>query len=136
MHISLRIPSPAMIVACIALFVALGGTGYAATQIGHSSASHKKSKVPSQQALINAAVKKYFASHHAQFVGSAGPAGATGAAGAAGPVGPIGPIGPTGPSVQGPRGEVGPAGAASQSASVAGPLNTGSSSRVDLGGPA
>jgi uncharacterized membrane protein len=41
MHTNLRLPSPAMIVACIALFVALGGSGYAATQIGHS-AKHKK----------------------------------------------------------------------------------------------
>jgi hypothetical protein len=40
-------PSPAMVVACIALFAALGGTGYAATQItagkgGSATASKTK----------------------------------------------------------------------------------------------
>jgi hypothetical protein len=133
MHTNLRLPSPAMIVACTALFVALGGSGYAATQIGHSAAKHKKSKAPSQQALINAAVAKYFASHHNQFVGPAGVAGPTGPTGPAGPAGPIGLTGLTGP--QGLPGEVGPTGLPSRSARVAGPLKTGSSSRVDLGGP-
>jgi hypothetical protein len=33
------LPSPAMVVAVSALFVALGGTGYAATQLGHSGRS-------------------------------------------------------------------------------------------------
>jgi hypothetical protein len=62
--------------------------------------------------------------------GVAGPGGAAGPAGAAGPTGATGATGP-----QGLRGEIGPTGLASKSASVAGPLTTGSSSRVDLGGP-
>ncbi|HEV3093106.1 MAG TPA: hypothetical protein VGY30_01180 [Solirubrobacteraceae bacterium] len=116
-----------MVVACTALFVALGGSGYAATQIAHSAAKHKKSKAPSQQALISAAVAKYFATHHDQFVGPAGPMGAAGPTGAKGTNGERGETGQ--------RGETGPSGAASQSAELAGPVNTGSSSRVDLGGP-
>ena len=133
MRAHLRIPSPAMVIACTALFVALGGSGYAATQIAHSAAKHKKSKAPSQQALISAAVAKYFATHHGQFVGPAGPRGAAGPAGAKGTNGERGERGERGE--MGQRGETGPPGAASQSAELVGPVNTGSSSRVDLGGP-
>lgn len=129
MRAHLRFPSPAMVIALIALFVALGGTGYAATHVGGAAAAHKH-KAPSQQALIGAAVVKYFTKHKSQF---AGPAGATGPAGPAGPAGLAGLVGLRGE--RGERGETGPAGLASQSASVAGPLSTGSSSRVDLGGP-
>ncbi len=125
MSLKPRLPSSATIIACIALFVALGGTGYAASQIAHSGAEHKKShRKPSQRSLINAAVAKYFASHRSQFVGPRGPGGA------------IGSPGPTGaPGSPGPTGETGPAGLASGSAKLAGPVSTGSSSVVDLGGP-
>jgi Collagen triple helix repeat (20 copies) len=135
MRIHIRFPSPAIVVAVVALFVALGGSGYAATHIGRSAAKHKK-KAPSQQALIDAAVAKYFASHGGKFVGPpgvAGPAGAPGPPGATGAAGTTGTTGTTGP--QGFQGEIGPTGLASKSASVAGPLTTGSSSRVNLGGP-
>jgi hypothetical protein len=130
MPVKLRFPSPAMVVALVALFTALGGTGYAASQIAVSAAKHGKSKTPSPQALVSAAVAKYFAAHHSMFVGPNGPAGATGATGATGAMGAMGVEGPPGQ-----RGEVGPAGLASKSASVAGPLTTGSSNRVNLGGP-
>jgi hypothetical protein len=40
----LRIPSPAMIVACVALFVALGGTSYAATKLAANSVGSKQIK--------------------------------------------------------------------------------------------
>jgi hypothetical protein len=130
MRAHLRFPSPAMMVAMLALFVSLGGSGYAATRIGHSAAKPKKSKAPSQQALIKTAVAKYFVSHHGQFVGAAG------AAGAAGATGPVGANGSTGtPGSPGLRGEAGPTGLASQSAELAGPVETGSSSHVNLGGP-
>jgi hypothetical protein len=39
------IPSPAMVVACIALFVAMGGTGYAATQLASGKEEASSSKV-------------------------------------------------------------------------------------------
>lgn len=133
MKIRLRLPSPAMVVACVALFMALGGSGYAAARFVHSAAKHKKSKAPSQKTLIGAAVAKYFSAHHGQFTG---PTGASGPAGATGPTGATGTTGPNGlVGERGERGEVGPTGLASQSASVAGPLKTGSSSPVDLGGP-
>jgi hypothetical protein len=133
MRAHFRIPSPAMVVACTALFVALGGSGYAATQIAHPATKPKKSKAPSQQALVGAAVVKYFGTHHGQFVGPAGPTGATGPSGAAGANGAKGADGERGETGQ--RGEVGPAGAASQSVELAGPVETGSSSHVNLGGP-
>jgi hypothetical protein len=39
-------PSPALVIACLALFVAMGGTGYAATQFsaGHDLATASKAK--------------------------------------------------------------------------------------------
>lgn len=37
-RLRLRVPTPALIIACLALFAALGGSTYAAT---HTSASHK-----------------------------------------------------------------------------------------------
>jgi hypothetical protein len=40
----LRIPSPAMIIACVALFVALGGTSYAATKLAANSVGSKQIK--------------------------------------------------------------------------------------------
>jgi Collagen triple helix repeat (20 copies) len=107
-------PSPAFVVALIALFVALGGTGYAALRL-------PKNSVGTVQ-LVNGAVtktkiaKKTIASLHgsrgktgpAGSTGAAGAAGATGAAGAQGPFGPQGPAGPQGPI--GPQGPVGPPG--------------------------
>ena len=75
------IPSPALVIACVALFVAMGGTGYAATQLtaGQEGATvSKKGK------------------------GKRGPAGP------AGPKGDQGPRGLTG--AQGPKGDTGPAG--------------------------
>jgi Collagen triple helix repeat (20 copies) len=129
MRIHPKFPSPATVIALVALFVALGGTGYAATRIVHSAA-HKKSKAPSSGALIRKEVAKYFAAHKAQLVGPPGPAGLPGAPGAPGAEGKQGPKGETGQT-----GETGPAGAASQSAKLAGPVSTGSASRVSLGGP-
>jgi hypothetical protein len=120
-----RIPSPGAIIGCIALFVALGGTGYAATRIAatrsdrsqaqaHPKAKHKK---PSQKALIKAAVASYLAAHKADFRGPAGQAGKQG------------PVG-----LQGSKGDTGPAGLASETDTLAGPVETGSSSMVKLGG--
>jgi len=72
-----RLPTPAMVVACVALFVAMGGTGYAATQLttGQSEAT---------------------ASKKGKSKGKRGPRGPQGPAGPTGPQGPAGPTGPTG----------------------------------------
>jgi hypothetical protein len=86
-------PSPAMGIAVVALFIALGGTGYAASQVLHSSRGSKT--------LAMAAGKKSK---------SKGPRGPRGPAGARGPVGPRGPAGT--PGLNGKNGAGGAAGAA------------------------
>jgi hypothetical protein len=82
----LSMPSPAMVIACVALFVAMGGTGYAATQLAEgegNAVASKKSK------------------------------GKRGKRGPRGPQGPTGPTGPQGtPGPQGAKGATGPAGTA------------------------
>jgi hypothetical protein len=123
-----RVPSPATIISCIALFVALGGSGYAATRLAttHSdksqaapSASYAKARhKPSQKALIAAAVAKYLKAHRSEFIGPRGPVGQAGQ-----------------PGGVGPKGDTGPAGFGSATATLTGPVSTVSSSPENLGGP-
>jgi hypothetical protein len=81
----LSLPSPAMVIACLALFIALGGTGYAAaTHLG-----------PFGQAAKD--VAKLRRGPRGK-VGPRGPAGPQGPQGEQGPVGPRGPVGPQGPA--------------------------------------
>jgi hypothetical protein len=104
-----RRPSPAMIVACIALLVALGGTGMAATQLAKNSvgtpqlkkgavtnAKIRKNAINSSKVAARSLLRSDFAPGQlpAGPVGPQGPAGPAGAAGAAGPAGPAGVIGP------------------------------------------
>jgi hypothetical protein len=95
------LPSPAMVVAVIALLTALAGTGYAAT------ASHKKSH-PVTKAQVKKLIAGYLAGHQGAPTGGAGGSGPVGSTGPVGPTGPIGPSGPVGPA--GPAGQTGPAG--------------------------
>jgi hypothetical protein len=76
--ISLRHPSPALAIGAVALFVALGGTGYAAT---HSGSSPTKAQVKKM-------IASYVKAHRMQLTGAAGSAGANGAPGQAGAAGP------------------------------------------------
>jgi hypothetical protein len=78
-------PSPALAVSAVALFVALGGTGFAASH-GHGAA-HKHA---ASGALTPARVKKLIASYlHAHpHPGPRGPQGAAGGPGLTGPQGP------------------------------------------------
>jgi hypothetical protein len=71
----LRAPSPALVISLIALFVALGGTTYAATT-ALINGSHIKPHSIAKNRLTNKAVK--------QLKGNRGPKGATGATGAQG----------------------------------------------------
>lgn len=92
-----RRPSAAMVVACVALVIALGGTSYAAISLPANSVGTKQIK--------NGAVTKKKISPRTMTGlrgprgarGLAGPAGAGGAAGSAGPVGPAGAQGLPGP---------------------------------------
>jgi hypothetical protein len=90
------LPSPAMVVACMALFVGLGGTGYAATQL-HAGGHH--------QAALSSAKKH---KRHRGPTGAVGPQGPQGVPGAPGAVGPAGAGGPAG--ADGARGQQGIAG--------------------------
>jgi hypothetical protein len=87
----------ANVIALIALFVALGGSAYAATQLPKNSVGPKQiKKAAVTPAKLSAAAKSTL----------------TGAAGAAGPQGPKGDTGATGPQgsagEKGDRGETGP----------------------------
>ena len=82
-------PSPALVVACVALAVALGGTGYAAIVLPPNSVGTKQ--------LMNGAVVGAKVKAHslvaANFKPGAVPAGPKGADGLPGPAGPAGPKG-------------------------------------------
>jgi hypothetical protein len=104
----LRKPSPAMIVACLALLVALSGTGMAAaTQLGRNSvgtlqlkdsavtnAKLRNNAVNSAKVAARSLLRSDFAPGQlpAGPVGPQGPAGPAGPAGAAGPAGVVGPV--------------------------------------------
>jgi hypothetical protein len=96
---AVRPPSPAMVVATIALFAALGGTGYAASELTKSpnaaAAKTKKKSKPADVAQDLAQIKSFFKANRASLIGSPG---AQGSAGPLSPQGSQGPAGPQGPS--------------------------------------
>jgi len=110
----LRRPSPAMVVALLALFVALGGTSYAFTTLPMNSVGTKQ--------IQDNSVTRAKIAHHSitsvlikdgslkawDFAAGQIPVGPTGAAGPAGPAGPTGATGPQGP--QGQKGDTGATG--------------------------
>lgn len=87
--------SPSMAVAMLALTVALGGTGYAATKLPKNSVSTTQL---ANNAVTGAKVKdgSLFANDFAARQIPRGPKGDTGPQGAAGPQGPAGPAGAKG----------------------------------------
>src|SRR6478752_3306038 len=76
-------PTPSMVIACFALLVVLGGTGYAAVQ------ALPRNSVTSVQVKDHSLLARDFKSGQL-------PRGAPGPAGPAGPAGPQGPAGPAG----------------------------------------
>ena len=111
-----------MVVACAALFIALGGVTYAAMvlpvnsvgtlQLRANAVTSPKVKDRSLKALDFAAGE--LPPGPAGVSGSPGPQGAVGAAGMPGPSGAQGPVGPQGPAgppgIPGPQGQSGPQG--------------------------
>jgi hypothetical protein len=95
-----RKPSPATLIALLALFVALGGSSYAALQVPRGSVGTKQLKnnaVTSPKVRNNSLLLRDFrASQRARLRGERGPQGVPGPAGAAGAAGPAGPAGPAG----------------------------------------
>jgi len=84
-----RRPSPALVVACLALAVSLGGTGYAAVVLPANSVGTKQLQ---NGAVVGAKVKRH-SLVASNFKPGAVPAGPPGAQGLAGPAGPAGPKG-------------------------------------------
>lgn len=94
-------PSPAIVIACVALLLALGGVSWAATALPRNSvgtAQLRNNAVTSgkvrNHSLLRADFKNGQIPRGAR--GPAGPAGPTGATGAQGPKGPTGATGPAG----------------------------------------
>jgi hypothetical protein len=90
-------PSPALVIACAALAVALGGVGYAATVIPRNSVGAlqlKPNSVNSSKVLNGSLMRADFRAGQIPR-GLAGPPGSAGPAGPAGATGPAGPAGPT-----------------------------------------
>src|SRR6188472_3093937 len=90
---SVRRPSPALVISCIALLLALGGTGYATVlQVPRNSVGTAQLK---NSAVTTAKVKNR-SLLRADFAAGQLPAGPRGPAGPAGPTGPAGPAGLSG----------------------------------------
>ena len=89
-------PSPALVVACIALALSLGGASYAALRLPANS-------VGTSQVINGSLLKRDFKAGQLPR-GARGPRGFAGAAGATGAAGPAGPAGTAG--AQGPPGPV------------------------------
>lgn len=95
----LRKPSPAMLVALLALFVALGGSSYAALQLPKNSVGGKQLK---KNSVTSPKVKRgslllndFRASQRSRLIGPQGPQGAQG------PQGPPGPSNPNADTLDG-----------------------------------
>lgn len=98
-----RRPSPALVVACIALGIALGGTSYATVlNVPRNSvgpAQLKSSAVTARKLAPNAVTSAKVLNRslqRADFAAGQLPAGPTGPQGPAGPAGSAGPAGPAG----------------------------------------
>ena len=109
-------PSPSLAVSLAALVVALGGTGYAVTQLPRNSVGTAQIK---KDAVTGAKVKAGTLDA-SDFKAGALSAAAAGLAGTQGPAGPAGLPGPTGPT--GATGPAGPTFAFSDSQLLASPI--------------
>jgi hypothetical protein len=103
MHRIFRLPTPAMIVATIALGFSIGGGAYAASGVLSTQGSLRL--CIAQNGKLHARTAGHPCVNHEQVVtvNLRGPAGAPGAAGPPGPSGAVGPAGPKGdPGTPGP----------------------------------
>jgi hypothetical protein len=92
-HVFRRRPSAALVVACVALAVALAGTGYATVRLPRNSVGTAQLK---KNAVVSSKVKNY-SLRRVDFKPGQVPRGATGPPGPAGPAGPQGPPGVAAP---------------------------------------
>jgi hypothetical protein len=107
-------PTPAFVIAVLALFVSLGGTGYAAKQITTGGSKKKPAAGAVTKAQVNKLIAAYFTAHRAELKGGQGPAGTAGKNGDAGAKGAQGDKGDQGSKgdqgIRGEKGETGPQG--------------------------
>jgi hypothetical protein len=91
-------PSPAMVVASIALLVALGGTSWAAMTLAPRSVTNAalKTGAVNSRVIADHQVKNVDLAAGVIKKGPSGPSGASGPTGAGGPSGPSGPSGASG----------------------------------------
>jgi hypothetical protein len=108
----MRLPSPSMIVAVIALVIALGGTSYALSRNSIGAQHIRAGAVRSSEVKDRSLLAKDFAAGQLPR-GATGAKGSTGARGATGARGPEGDRGRTGAA--GPAGATGPQGPAGTS---------------------
>jgi hypothetical protein len=88
----------ANVMSTIAIFVVLGGSGYAATRLARNSVGSPQIRNGAIKSVdISAATKRSLHGKRGA-KGATGPAGAAGAAGGTGAAGAAGPTGPAGPS--------------------------------------
>jgi Collagen triple helix repeat (20 copies) len=94
-------PSPALVVACIALAIAIGGTSYAVTVVPHGSvgAAELQDDAVTSSNVVDGSLRA------TDFASESLPEGPRGPDGAPGPLGPPGPQGAQG--IQGVRGPTG-----------------------------
>lgn len=110
------VPSPAMVVACIAVVLAMAGSAFAAQALitGADIKDGSVTRADLSTGTVNSLEGKRGPAGRRGFTGARGPQGDTGPQGTAGPAGPQGPQGPRGPvgdtGGQGPTGRVGPVG--------------------------
>src|SRR5213593_1379021 len=108
-----RLPAPSTVVAGIALLIALGGVGYAATvlPVGSVGTAQLKNGAVVSSKVKNRSLRAEDFAPGTLSRGPSGPQGAQGPQGPAGPSGIAGPAGLLGP--QGPQGNQGAAGVSS-----------------------
>src|SRR5580765_1683216 len=119
--VPMRRPSPALVISIIALFVALGGTGYAALRLPANSVGSAQVINGSLQTADLAARTKTALHGKAGPVGAVGPQGPSGPRGAQGTDGPRGAAGlQGGPGIQGATGPAGTPGQNGTNATING----------------
>ena len=101
-----RRPSPALVVASLALLIALGGTSYATVKLTLPRGSVGTAQL--RDGSVTSAKVKNFSLRRVDFARGQLPAGPQGPAGPAGPAGAAGPTGPSGAG--GATGATGPTG--------------------------
>jgi hypothetical protein len=110
------VPSPAMVVACIAVVLAMTGSAFAARALitGADIKDGSVTRADLSRRTVSSLKGKRGATGARGFVGARGPQGDTGPQGPQGPAGPAGPAGPIGPvgdtGEKGDTGRTGPVG--------------------------